>query len=146
MNKDITQISNLIFSCYPRIRKTFRNLVAIRDIPISVTQLTCMHILHQNGKLSMSELADDLCMSNQQLTKVVDSLAEMQLVQRLNNPENRRKIYAQLTVKGEELLLSLKEEAGNKLSRVLSKHSAEEIDKLYDSIAFIASFVGYLPK
>lgn len=146
MNKDISEIAKLIFSCYPKLRKTFRNLVAIKNIPISVTQLTCMHILYPNNELSMSELAESLCMSNQQLTKVVDALADLQLAERVSDPKNRRKIYAKLTEKGVELLDSLKEEIDRKLQYILRKHTPEEIDKLYDSIAYVASYVGYLPK
>lgn len=146
MKKDISQLADLIFAYYPKIRKLFRNLVSIKDIPITVTQLTCMHILSQNRKLSMSELASDLCMSNQQLTKVVDVLTEYGMVERICDPKNRRKFYAQLTPKGEELLSSLKNEVEYKLSAVLHKKSSDEIDKLYDSIAYFMSYFGYKEK
>ncbi len=140
--KNISELADLIFAYYPKMRKMYRSLVSVKEIPISITQLTCLHILNQNSELSMSELADDLCMSNQQLTKVVDALAELNMVERVCDPNNRRKFYAKLAPKGAEFLRSLKEEVDRKLGYVLRKKSQEEIDKLYDSIAYVMSYFG----
>ncbi len=137
MNRNISELGELIFAHYPKIRKLYRDLVSIRDIPISITQLTCLHILNQGKDLTMTQLASDLCMSNQQLTKVVDALAELNMVERVCDPNNRRKVYARLSAKGRELLASLQTEVSDKLSFVLRKMSQEEIDKLYDSIFYV---------
>lgn len=143
MTKSVSELVELIFAYYPKLRKVFRSLVSIKDIPISLTQLACMHVLDQNDGLSMSELADDLCMSNQQLTKIVDALVELELLERVCDPLNRRKFFAKLTEKGKNMLASLKTEVDKKLGYVLRKKSPDEIDKLYDSFAYVASFLGY---
>lgn len=143
MTRNVSELVDLIFAYYPKVRKIFRNLVSIKDIPISLTQLTCMHVLYQNDGLSMSELADDLCMSNQQLTKVVDALVDLEMVERVCDPHNRRKFFAKLTEKGKNMLASLKTEVDRKLGYVLRKKSTDEIDKLCDSFAYIASYLGY---
>ena len=143
MSKSVSELADLIFAYYPRMRKLYRSLVSIKDIPISLTQLTCIYIIDQRDGLSMSELADDLCMSNQQLTKIVDALVELDLVERACDPQNRRKFFAKLTQKGKNLLASLKTEVDRKLGYVLRKKSPDEIDKLYDSFAYMASYLGY---
>ena len=143
MSKNVSDLAELMFAYYPKLRKVFRNLVSIKDIPITLTQLTCMYVLNQNDELSMSELADDLCMSNQQLTKIVDALVDLNLVERVCDPQNRRKFFAKLTEKGRNMLVSLKEEVNRKLSFALRKKSPDEIDKLYDSFAYIAGYFGY---
>ncbi len=143
MSRSVSELADLIFAYYPKMRKMYRNLVSIKDIPISITQLTCLHILNQSSQLSMSELAADLCMSNQQLTKVIDVLTDMDMVERVCDEHNRRKFYARLAPKGTELLNSLKNEIDRKLGYVLSKKSSDEIDKLYDSIAYVMSYFGY---
>lgn len=143
MNKNISELADLIFGYYPKLRKLYRNLVSIKDIPISMTQLTCLHIINTNDGLSMSELADDLCMSNQQLTKVVDALVEFEMVERVCDPKNRRKFYAKMAPKGKKMLDDLKEEVDRKLGFFLRKKSQEDIDKLYDSFCYIATYFGY---
>ena len=143
MSRSISELGELIFAYYPKLRKLFRDLVSIKDIPISLTQLACMHIIEQRDGLSMTELADDLCMSNQQLTKIVDALVDIDMVERVCDPHNRRKFSAKLTAKGKQLLTSLKEEVDKKLGYVLRKKSPDEIDKLYDNFAYVASYFGY---
>lgn len=143
MSKSVSELADLLFAYYPKMRKLYRDLVSIKDIPISLTQLTCIYIVDQHNGLSMSELADDLCMSNQQLTKIVDALVELELVERVCDPKNRRKFYAQVTEKGKNLLTSLKTEVDKKLGYVLRKKSPDEIDKLYDHFAYMASYLGF---
>lgn len=143
MSKTVSEMANLLFAYYPKLRKTYRNLVSIKDIPLSMTQLTCLYIVHHSNGLSMSELASDLNMSNQQLTKVVDALVEFGMVERVCDENNRRKFCTNITEKGEELMQSLKAEVDKKLSYVLSKKSDDEIDKLYSAMEYIASYFGY---
>ena len=143
MSKTVSELANLIFACYPKLRKMYRDLVSIKDIPLSMTQLTCLYIIHQSDGLSMSELASDLNMSNQQLTKVVDALVEFEMVERVCDEKNRRKFYAKMTPKGNELLQSMKDEVGNKLSYLLRKKSDDEIDTLYSCMEYIASYFGH---
>ena len=115
-------------------------MVSIKDVPISMTQLTCLNILEKNGTMSMSELADDLNMSNQQLTKVVDALVDFQMVERCVDPGNRRKINVKLTEHGNDTLSSLKREVDRKLTFVLHKMPESETQRLTDAIMTVAEF------
>ena len=142
MSKTVSELANLLFAYYPKLRKMYRNLVSIKDIPLSMTQLTCLYIIHHNDGLSMSELASDLNMSNQQLTKVVDALVEFEMVERVCDEKNRRKFYAKISDKGSELLQSLKEEVDKKLTYLLRKKSEDDIDKLYEAFEYITSYFG----
>lgn len=141
MKKTVSDLSDLIFTHYPQIRKLFRNLVSIKNIPISMTQLTCLKIIANKEQLTMSELADDLCMSNQQLTKVVDALVELELAERVYDAANRRKIYAKTTEKGHEILCSLKDELDKKLSAYCN-HNNIVIDDLYDCFETLARYLN----
>ena len=139
MSKTTTDLSNLIFDYYPNVRKVFRDLVSIKGVPISMTQLTCLNILNSQDKLSMTELAHKLDMSNQQLTKVVDAVEEFGMAKRVVDENNRRKIYAQITPKGKQTLASLRDEVDAKLNLWL-KHKGCDVDKLYASFVEIAKY------
>lgn len=143
MSRTASDIAELITTYYPKLRKIFRNLVSIKDVPISMTQLTCLTIVFKQNELTMSDLAEELSMSNQQLTKVVDALVDFEMVERITDPNNRRKIYAKITDKGRKTLSELKQEIDKKLGHVMRKFSDDEMDKLYDCIAHIAGYLGY---
>ena len=143
MSKTVADLTDLITTYYPKMRKIFRALVSIKDVPITMTQLTCLTIIDKHGKLTMSALANELSMSNQQLTKVVDALVGFEMVERCYDEGNRRKVYAQATDKGKQVLTSLNDELSKKLNWLLCKFSDDEMDKLYDCLAHIASYFGY---
>lgn len=143
MTKTVSDIVELVSTYYPKLRKVFRNLVSIKDVPISMTQLTCLNIINRQNQLTMSDLADELNMSNQQLTKVVDALEGFEMMERTYDPKNRRKIYAKVTQKGKDTLQKLKQELDRKLGKILLEVSDDELDKLYEYIAHIASYFGY---
>ena len=142
MSKTTNDLAQLIVAVYPNVRKVFRHLVSLKDAPISMTQLTCLSIIEKQGKLTMSALAKRLSMSNQQLTKVVDTLESFELVVRNVDEDNHRQIFVQASPKDNELIASLSAEIDRKLSFALRNKDANEIDNLYQSLLYLANFFG----
>ena len=142
MSKTTNDLANLIVAVYPNVRKVFRHLVSLKDAPISMTQLTCLSIIEKQGKLTMSALAKRLSMSNQQLTKVVDTLESFDLVVRNVDEDNHRQIFVQASPKGNELIASLSAEIDRKLTFALRNKDANKIDNLYQSLLYLANFFG----
>ncbi len=143
MSKTVSDLTQLIATYYPKLRKVFRSLVSIKDTPITMTQLTCLSIIDKQEKQTMTDLAVELQMSNQQLTKVVDALVDFEMVERFYDDENRRRVFAKITPKGKQTLESLHNELERKLGRLMCKFSDDEMDKLYECLAHIASYFGY---
>ena len=140
MAKSTNDLAQLIVAVYPNIRRVFRHLVSLKDAPISMTQLTCLSIIEKQEKLTMSTLAKKLSMSNQQLTKVVDTLEEFGLVVRSVDEDNHRQIFVQTSQKGKDLIASLSKEIDRKLTFALRNQQEGELDNLYNSLAYIASY------
>ena len=140
MSKNTNDLAQLIVAVYPNIRRVFRHLVSLKDAPISMTQLTCLSIIEKQEKLTMSTLAKKLSMSNQQLTKVVDTLEEFGLVVRVADKDNHRQILVQTSQKGKDLITSLSKEIDRKLTFALRNQQEGELDNLYNSLAYIAKF------
>ncbi len=140
MSRSTNDLAEMIVSVYPNIRRVFRHLVSLKEAPLSMTQLTCLSIIEKQDKLTMSDLASRLSMSNQQLTKVVDTLEDFDLVERSVDKDNRRQIFVQTSQKGKEVMNSLRAEIDRKLSYVLRHQEEGEIDNLYNCLAYVASY------
>ncbi|MBO5772292.1 MAG: MarR family transcriptional regulator [Clostridia bacterium] len=137
-NEKIVEITHLIASNYPTIRKYFRALVSLEGLPITTTQLACLVSVKHNPQITMSALAKQMYMSNQQLTKVIDNLVHFGLIERIHDENNRRQIFVDVTAKGLKVLLDLKTEIQLKLNVALKIHfSAQEIDKILESAIFL---------
>ncbi|HUZ27774.1 MAG TPA: MarR family transcriptional regulator [Solirubrobacteraceae bacterium] len=78
------------------------------------------------GRPRMSELADYLTLSRGGITKLVDRLQEAGYLQRVDCPEDRRGLEAELTPAGEKMLAEMTAVYETELSRHLRTISAEE--------------------
>lgn len=138
--EQILHMTNIIFKFYPQARSFFRGFVSIRSLPISLTQLVALQTIACQDNITMSKLADSLEMSNQQLTKVIDTLSVYELAQRNTDPNNRRQSLVSITAKGTKMLSQLEHEMTKKLSILFAKMPSSELDRLYDSLRVIEEY------
>lgn len=64
---------------------------------MSLETYYCLQTLKTNGTMTMSQLARQLKVPKQQVTKLVDTLSAHHFVERVNNEEDRRSIRIRLT-------------------------------------------------
>lgn len=91
-------IGNLI-SIYPLLSKNFTR--ALREkTNLNTTSLNVLGALCYHGKMSMSEIGCHLSVPKPHVTALVDKLIADKMVERLDDPNDRRVIYIQITEKG----------------------------------------------
>ena len=73
---------------------------SLRDQEMSVTQVAALHLLDEAGALRMSALAERLALSPSVATRLADSLVERGLVERAEDPADRRARTLALTKEG----------------------------------------------
>ena len=83
---------------------------------VSGMQMHALFILYKTGRHNMTELANLLIVTRQQLTKLIDSLVEKGLVERGDDPKNRRHVMVGLSEQGRLLV----EEAINNHFQMMS--------------------------
>lgn len=76
---------------------------------------------------TMSDLADCLRITKQQLTKLVNDLEEKNLVERVHDKSNRRNVYITITREGRCLLKLLYREMLRSTLRAFSSYTEEEL-------------------
>lgn len=79
---------------------------------------------------TMSELAGQLEITKQQLTKLINDLEEKQLVERQHDSKNRRQVYLRITPTGLNIVMQLKEAMLGCTMAGLSDFSDEELAQL----------------
>ncbi len=138
----IENVLQLVIESYPTVRKWFRSLFAIKNVPLTTTQLVCLLCVANLKQTTMSNLADKMFMSNQQLTKLVDGLVKFDLIKREVVPQNRRQILVSVSEKGSELIAQLKQEITEKCKTFISSScTIAETTELYNSLITLTSFI-----
>ena len=125
----------------PSYFQYFNNFTELKEIQITKTQLRILLILSARQSLSMSQLADHLCISREQATRAVAPLAKRQLIFRNTHDTNRRQLDVSLSNSGIPLLSELKEEYHKRFASSLSSLSTEERRTFIDSLHNIVTLM-----
>jgi DNA-binding MarR family transcriptional regulator len=97
------------------------------EAEITMSQFKTLLVLYGMEKASMGELADALGTGVSTVTGIVDRLVDHGLVVREEDPRDRRVVVARPTATGLALVDRLMLAARDRLSRVLSPLSVEEL-------------------
>lgn len=117
----------------------------IRPLGISPGHAGIVRILARTSGMSQRELCSKLSILPSRLVVLLDEMEEKGIVERRDDPKDRRSYSLYLTAKGQTLMTSLSEVAkahGDALSAGLT---AEECQRLGEILAKVASHQGLTP-
>ena len=98
------------------------------------------------GTLSLNELSDRICTSNEQATRAVGQLVKTGYVSRVKNENNRREIEISLTEAAENVVKESLDKAIKRLPKSiesLSDEDAKTVCECVDKIGDIIMRMGY---
>ncbi len=94
--------------------------------PVGLAEFTVMTLVAQNPQARQGEIADALKIKWPRMTKLIRSLEERGLVERVVPKEDRRAVMLRLTTKGKRLTAELRPKMEDMDREVLSMLSREE--------------------
>ena len=95
---DLAEVTSLLFTnCH---EKESRHASKYR---LSVVEFRCIRILHSKKKLTVNQLAQEMCLTSSRVTRIIDGLVAKKLVNRVSGENDRRVYNLSLTSKGEKL-------------------------------------------
>ena len=99
----------------------------------SMTQLHTLMIIHNRGARIISDIGEELGVSNAAASQLLDRMVQEQLILRKEDPEDRRVKQISLTEKGQQLLkesFAARESWMHDLAERLSPEEQEEIGRV----------------
>jgi DNA-binding MarR family transcriptional regulator len=148
-SESIKEIINL----HRRINRILRDydVDVWMDLSLTVPQMKCLFFISNQGKTNFRKLAERLKVSPSNITGIIDRLVEQGLVSRTENPEDRRILNLQTTIKGEALIAELREKRSSYLSNILTDLSQKDLDNIAQGLAMLtraaeAYSSKYIPK
>ncbi len=104
---------------------------ALKDYGLSLAKYNILNALAEaGGRLPFSELVEQLGCVRSNVTGLIDRLQEDQLVRRVDHPEDRRMLFAELTPEGEQLVSKAVSGHAEAIAKVFGKLSVEQRDEL----------------
>lgn len=110
---------------------------------ITKSQLMFMTALYYRGLLSMTKISEFISSSKEQATRAVAPLVDRGIVKRVEIPENRTRVYIELTEDGKQIMDSLRDECHHDVNeRLKACLSDEEFSTLLDSVRTVISLLN----
>lgn len=88
---------------------------------VTIPQCLTLETISSKGKLSMKALSLEMGVAISTMTRILDVMARDGLVRRENSPNDRRRVYVELTAKGKTIALKLKQCSQDYLRSIFNK-------------------------
>lgn len=112
---------------------------ALKPFGITVTQFNVLRILRGSNPdgLCRNELADRMVTRMPDMTRLLDRMEDMGLIERSRDPDDRRMVRTQITKKGLKLLEQVDETARAEQDRPFERLDDEEVRMLIEMLQTI---------
>ena len=126
-------IRDLVTKMARRLRKQVSN-----PEQLSVAELNVLYLMIPTGEMLPSELSDQLNISSQYMSQVLNHLEELGYISRKPSPKDKRKTFAVLTAKGKKKIQATRQEREEWLADQVSKqYSAKDKELIQKAIKLI---------
>ena len=116
-------------------------LVREHKMPYSHIQIL---VLLASGELSIGEISDRLGIAKPNITPLVDSLRDEELVERVRDERDRRIVNVRLMPKGEERLEAIRMSILEQVGAWKGSFSRSEIKELNTALASLFRIIGHI--
>lgn len=113
----------------------------IKNLPIPPSHIKVIIYLARKGTSSISETAKNLTISKPNMTPIIDKLITEGLINRYNDPNDRRILRIELTDKGYEFIKKQEEIIKNNLAKKISSLNSEDLEALSDHVLGITNII-----
>jgi DNA-binding MarR family transcriptional regulator len=125
--------------------KMMRPVLQNSKSSLSPLQVHVLNTLKDNGTATMTLVANEIKMSKQQTTRVVDQLVSQGFVRRDFEEQDRRIIKISLTAAGEAELENIKEEAIEHMVAKIEMFDERKVAELNDTADRLSRLLRELP-
>jgi len=132
VSMDLMSIPPLVFRAVRK--KITRNTLSGVDIDITPHHFEIVKLLEDQGIMHPSEIGERLQIAKAQMTKLIDKLVELGIVERKIDTIDRRTHNIALTLQAREMLERQKEKTINAVREIMSSLSNEELENLSTSL------------
>lgn len=136
-------IQNLLLvmpNWHSKLIKPFKEML---NREMSLETYYCLETLKLYGTVTMTQLAQEMKVTKQQLTRLVDKLSEHQFVERTCDPKDRRAIWLQLTPRAISYLDNYYKKNTTFIQMLEEQLTDEELQKLNQAVETLGEI---LPK
>ena len=101
------------------------------DTGISAPQGMVLGLLSKRKKLKITELGNELCLSNSTVSGIIDRLEKQEMVVRERSIDDKRVVYVSISPNFEDMHKNFHKLIEKNIQNVMSQGSSEELHKIF---------------
>lgn len=133
--KEFIELERNITSFFREMRT--RHIIGADLFNLSVPQFVCIWTISKMEKVKMSDIADILALSYASATNLINKLSQAKLINRYDDPQDRRVVYVELSEKGKELTDNLRSKHIARFNEWYSNASKEKRAHLMNGLSIL---------
>lgn len=114
---------------------------AMKNLPIPPSHVKVIIYLAHTGTSSISEIAKNLSISKPNMTPIIDKLINEGMINRYNDPNDRRVLRIELTDKAYQFIKKQEEVIKNNLAKKISSLNSEDLEALSEHVMEITDII-----
>lgn len=132
------QCAAQVMEVVPKVMRFMRAEARRQQQPfLSLSQLRVLAFLERCPEASLSEVADYLDVSRSTMSAMIERLVQRSLVDRMEDPQERRRVILTLTTTGAEYLHQVCEVIRSQVAGVLANLSDTQLHQVMEGIALL---------
>lgn len=117
-----SDIDAVLLACRALVAASAQSIAAVEDVA-DLTQVRVLVVLGSRGPLSLSELADAAGLHITRASRLCDRLVTADLINRADDPDNRRQLILTPTAAGEQIVRTVMQRRRAAVEPALSRMS-----------------------
>jgi MarR family transcriptional regulator, organic hydroperoxide resistance regulator len=128
----------LLLETAPRVLRAVRLAIASLDAPaLTIPQFRALQFIHDHPGASLSATAEFLELALPSTSKLVDHLVRREMLVRVDDADDRRRIILRITPKGDALFANAQSLVRQRLAGVLQRLGSAELSALHNTLGLL---------
>jgi DNA-binding MarR family transcriptional regulator len=138
------QIDAVMLAARVLVAVSAQSVASVED-RVTLPQLRILVMIASRGPQNLTSLAQGLGVHASNATRACDKLVDADLIQRSNDPTDRRNLVLQLTLSGQQLIQTMTEHRRTAIEKVLAKMPSQLRSELTPALLAFAEAAGEIP-
>ncbi len=118
----------------------------LEETGMSMPQGMVIGLLSKKKKMKITELSNELCLSNSTVSGIIDRLEKSQMVVRERSEEDRRVVYVSISPNFKDMHKIFHNQLEKNVEDIMSRGSEEEIHKIFEGLGTLKRLLSIQQK
>lgn len=126
-------VSALLLASRVLVAVTARSVASVEDA-VTLTQFRALVVIDSHEHTNINRLSEELGVNTSTATRGVDQLVSKGLVDRIQNPHNRREVIVTLTAHGKQLTDAVTERRSDEIRTIVQQMPADRASVMVSAL------------